>query len=185
MSSMRTVSRQQREDPEALEALLVSLCTRLEQRMVKSGLFCKEVAFNIRYRDGSIWETKVKLADPVQDAMELRKYIKDRMQAHINERNLQTLFTANLQSMGVVVYQFMKDTTLQYSLFDNRIKHDVLRKAMYNIKDKYGKNSVRKGGELVQPKVMRDAIGFGSVKDMNMTEDGEVRNPYVLEEEDW
>jgi DNA polymerase IV len=54
---------------------------------------------------------------------------------------------------------------------------------MYNIKDRYGKNVIRKGAELYDAKVMKDAIGFGSVKDM-IVEDGEVRNKYLLEEEE-
>jgi len=107
------------------------------------------------------------------------------MHTYCLARNLPTLLTTQLRSLGVVVCQFIGDKTLQYSLFDNRMKHDVLRKAMYNIKDKYGKNSVRKGGELLQPKVMRDAIGFGSVKDMSITDDGDIKNKYMLEEEDW
>ncbi|NDC39974.1 MAG: DNA polymerase IV, partial [Chitinophagia bacterium] len=185
MSTKRTVSKAQREDAQSLESLLIALCTRLEQRMVKSGVFCREASINIRYLDGSEWNDKVKFGAPIQDAMELRRYLIERMHTYCLARNLPTLLTTQLRSLGVVVCQFIGDKTLQYSLFDNRMKHDVLRKAMYNIKDKYGKNSVRKGGELLQPKVMRDAIGFGSVKDMSITDDGDIKNKYMLEEEDW
>ena len=73
---------------------------------------------------------------------------------------------------------------MQYSLFDNRIKKDVVRRVMYQIKDRFEqKNIVRKGCELFVPNVMKDAIGFGSVKDMLMKE-GEVKNKFMLEEEE-
>ena len=73
---------------------------------------------------------------------------------------------------------------MQYSLFDNRIKKDTVRRVMYQIKDRFEqKNIVRKGCELFVPNVMKVAIGFGSVKDMLMKE-GEVKNKFMLEEDD-
>ncbi len=183
MSATRSVSRQQRENRQSLDAMLIALCTRLEQRMVKSGVFCKEVTFYIRYKDHTGWDTKVKLAQPVQDGMELRSSILQKMAEQEQQRNMPTLLTNNTDSMGVGIQNFVSDKVLQYSLFDNRIRKDVLRKAMYNIKDKYGKNIVRKGSELYEPKVMKDAIGFGSVKDMVAT-GTEVRNKYLLEEDE-
>ncbi len=182
MSAMRTLSRQQRENRQSLESMLISLCTKLEQRMVKQGVFCKEVSFFIKYNDNTGWDTVVKLADPVQDAMELRNYILERVHDFEQTRHVETVFSNNTRSMCVAIQNFVSDSVLQYSLFDNRIKKDVLRKTMYNIKDKYGKNTVRKGSELIEPDVMKDAIGFGSVKDMLMNDDGEVRNKYLLEE---
>ncbi len=182
MSAMRTVSRQQRENRQALESMLISLCTRLEQRMVKQGVFCKEVSFFIKYKDNTGWDVKIKLADPVQDAMELRSYIQERIADFEKSRSIETVFSSKTQSMGVAIQNLVSDKVLQYSLFDNRLKKDVVRKVMYNIKDKYGKNLVRKGSELFEPDVMKDAIGFGSVKDMVVQDDGEVRNKYLLEE---
>ncbi len=182
MSATRTLSRQQAESPQTLDAMLISLCTRLEQRMVKHGIFCKEIHYILRYRDGTNWDTLIRLADPVQDGIELRRYILDKMQEfEVSRKTL--LFNNKTQNIGVSIQTFVSDQVLQYSLFDNRIRHDVLRKVMYNIKDKYGKNSVRKGCELFDPHVMKDAIGFGSVKDMIM-EQGEVRNKYLLEEDE-
>ena len=182
MSAMRTVSRQQRESRQALESMLISLCTRLEQRMVKQGVFCREVTFFIKYRDNTGWDTKVKLPQPVQDGIELRNYIQERIQEFEKSRGLLTIFGINTQSLGVGIESFVSDKVLQYSLFDNRLRKDILRKAMYNIKDKYGKNTVRKGSELFVPDVMKDAIGFGSVRDM-VIKDGAVKNKYLLEEE--
>ena len=72
---------------------------------------------------------------------------------------------------------------MQYSLFDNRIKKDTVRRVMYQIKDHFEHSTiVRKGCELFVPNVMKDAIGFGSVKDMVM-KGTEVKNKFLLEEE--
>lgn len=183
MSATRTLSRQQSQNRQALESMLISLCTRLEQRLVKSNLFCREVYFSIRYRDNINWDTSIKLADPVQDAMEMRSYIKERISAFESSRNLDTIFTEKTTNLTVAIQSFVKDNVMQYSLFDNRIKKDVVRKTMYNIKDRYGKNTVRKGSEMFNPHVMKDAIGFGSVKDM-LVKEGEVKNKFLLEEDD-
>jgi DNA polymerase IV len=184
MSATRTVSRQQRENRQSLESMLISLCTKLEQRMVKQGVFCREVSFFIKYKDFTSWDTKIRLAEPVQDGIELRNYIQERIGALQRSKNIDTIFTDKTQSMGVGIQSFVSDKVLQCSLFDNRLKKDIVRKAMYNIKDKYGKNIVRKGSELFEPHVMKDAIGFGSVRDMVVDEaSGEVRNKYMLEEE--
>ncbi len=183
MSATRTMSRQQSSDRQQLESMVISLCTRLEQRMVKAGLFCKEVFFSIRYRDHTNWETSIKLADPVQDAGELRAYIKERIADYERSRGIATLFTEKVTNLTVAIQGFVKDNVMQYSLFDNRLKRDVVRKVMYNIKDYYDqKNIVRKGSELFNPHVMKDAIGFGSVRDM-LVKEGKVKNKHLLEED--
>lgn len=180
MSAGRTLSRPQRNDPQALESMLISLTTRLEQRMVKQEVFCREVNFAIKYHDYTRWETKVKLANPTQDAMDLRKYIKQKMDDFEQERKGFKLFNPKIQHMVVSIANFVSDKYLQYSLFDNHIRRDWLRKAMYAIKDEYGKNSVRRAAETIQHDVMRDAIGFGSVKDLY---EGNHFNQYLLEED--
>lgn len=179
MSAGRTVSRQQREDPQALDSMLISLCTRLEQRMVKQQVCCREVTFDIRYKNGTKWDTKIRLATPSQDAMEIRSYIQQKMQEFAQQRNT-PLFNSNLQHMVVAISNFIEMSHVQYGLFDNRMRQDKVRKAMYNIKDDFGKNSVRKASETIQHKVMADAIGFGSVKDLYS---GGNFNHYLLEED--
>jgi len=183
MSATRTLSRQQSQNPQVLESMLISLCTRLEQRMVKAEIFCKEVAFSIRYKDGTSWDTAIKLAEPLQDALEMISYIKERICDFERSRNLQTVFTPLTTNLTVAISSFMKGNVMQYSLFDNRLKKDTVRKVMYQIKDHFEqKNIVRKGCELFVPNVMKDAMGFGSVKDMLMNQ-GEVKNKFMLEEE--
>ncbi len=178
MSAMRTVSAQQRESRQSLESMLVALCTRLEQRLVKQQVFCREASFFIKYKDFTGWDTRVRFTDPVQDAMELRSYIMERVHDFERSRNLETLFTNKTRSMGVAISGFVGWEHMQYSLFENRLAKDKVRKTMYDIKDRFGKNIVRKASETVEPKVMTDAIGFGSVKDLY--EDGKF-NKYLLE----
>lgn len=180
MSAGRTLSRPQRNDPQALESMLISLCTRLEQRMVKQEVFCREVDFAIKYDDRTRWDTKIKLANPTQDAIDVRKYIKQRIQVFEQEHRGFKLFNPKIQHMVVSISNFVSDKYMQYSLFDNNIRRDWLRKAMYAIKDEYGKNSVRRAAETIQHDVMRDAIGFGSVKDLY---EGNHFNQYLLEED--
>jgi DNA polymerase-4 len=183
MSATRTMSSQQSRDRQQLESMLISLCTRLEQRMVKSNMFCKEIYFAIRYRDNTKWETSIKLADPVQDAMELRNYIQERIADYERSRSLTTVFTDKTINLNVGIQSFVKGSVMQYSLFDNRMKKDTVRKVMYEIKDHFEeKNIVRKGSELYNPTIMKDAVGFGSVRDM-LVKNGEVKNKYLLEED--
>ena len=183
MSATRTMSSQQSRDRQQLESMLISLCTRLEQRLVKSNIFCKEVYFAVRYKDNTKWETSVKLAHPVQDAMELCGYIQERMADFERSRGLATIFNDKTTNITVAIQGFMKGNVMQYSLFDNRIKKDTVRKVMYQIKDHFEqKDIVRKGCELFSPDVMKDAIGFGSVRDMGLDKQGEVKNKFLLEE---
>jgi DNA polymerase IV len=185
MSATRTLSRQQSSDRQKLESMIISLCTRLEQRMVKGGLFCREVSFAIRYADHTSWDTTIKLADPIQDGIELRNYIKERITDFERSRNVETILTAKTTNLTVAIQGFVKDTVMQYSLFDNRLKRDIVRKVMYNIKDHFDqKNIVRKGCELYNPHVMKDAVGFGSVRDMGLNKEGKVKNQYLLEEDE-
>ncbi len=178
MSAMRTVSPGQR-TPQGLDSLLISLCTRLEQRLVKQGVFCREAGFFIRYRDQTGWDTRIRFERPVQDGMDIRNYILHEIRRYEQTHAPGMLLHDQAHSMGVSIHRFVSDKLVQYSLFDNDIHRDHLRKVLYQIKDKYGKNSVRKASETIMPDVMRDAIGFGSVKDMYQ---GAQFNQYLLEE---
>lgn len=184
MSATRTVSRQQRENPQALESLFISLCTRLEQRMVKQKAFCKDIYFYIRYHGMPGWDTKIHLNQPTQDALEMRQYIRQRIEAFEKEREYK-LFNTSVQGMGISISNFVKGERIQYGLFDNKINQDKARAVLYDIKDKYNKNIVRKASETVQPHEMRDAIGFGSVKDLYIADGVTDRstNQYLLEDD--
>ena len=181
MSTARMVSGKQRMNPQSLESLFVSLCTRLEQRMVKQECFCKELHFYIRYIDKPTWETKVKLGDYTQDSIEIRNYLKDKMSV-FEEHNHYSLFNNKVQHMGITVSNFLHGRREQFNLFDNKINKDIARATMYNIKDRYSRDIVRRASETISPHEMRDAIGFGSVKDFGKGE-GMKLNEYLLEDD--
>jgi hypothetical protein len=148
--------------------------------MVKQEVFCREVNFAIRYYDGTHWDIKVRLATPTQDAMDMRKHILQKIAEFENGRKGERIFSNKTQHMVVSIANFVTHKLMQYSLFDNSMRRDDLRKTMYEIKDNYGKNSVRRAAETLQHDVMRDAIGFGSVKDLY---EGKHFNHYLLEED--
>jgi DNA polymerase-4 len=182
MSATRMVSPEQRSSYEKLDALLVSLCTKLEHRLVTSGKFCHQIGFFIRYSDSTSWEMHARFNDAAQDAMEMRRYILEHMHAFEQSRNCGPLLNEKTKQMGVTIMDFLGWKDVQYGLFDNRLKQDHLRKILYGIKDRYGKYSVRKATELTERSQMVDAIGFGSVKDLY--EGGNTLNKYLLEEVD-
>jgi DNA polymerase-4 len=189
MSAGRTLSRQQRESPQALESLFISLCTRLEQRLVKQNVFCKEINLHIRYHDIPGWKTKVRLNHPIQDALEMRQYLKQRVDEFEKNHGSFRLFNNKVQHIGVSIADFVRADRVEYGLFENKLQEDTARKVLYEIKDVYGKNIVRKASEIVNPHEMRDAIGFGSVKDLYINADalseGDERetNKYLLEDD--
>lgn len=166
MSAMRTLSAKTRQSKQALMGMLISLCTRLEQRMVKSEIFCKEIYFYAGYYQNAEWKTSIKLQQPLQDAIDIVHHILQRINTYEQQTNTAKIFTRDMRAMSVIVGDFVDARYLQYSLFDNRLKKDVLRKTVYNIKDRFGKNTVRKACEIIEDGHMKDAIGFGSVKDM-------------------
>jgi DNA polymerase-4 len=179
MSATRTIGAEQRASKQSLESLLVSLCTRLEQRLVKQDVFCRNISFFIRYNDNTGWDTNLVVQQPLQDAMDMRRHIAERMM-HFEQTHGAEVLNNKAVQMGVNIADFTPTTHIQGNLFDNTLQATKARKAMYALKDKYGKNIVRKASETVSPNEMVDAIGFGSVKDLYQ---GDNFNKYLLEED--
>lgn len=187
MSVMRSISKEIRAQQKTLLALLNTMCTRLEQRLVKQRIFCRDIHFYAHYYNAFVWETAVSLKQPVQDGMEIMQQIMQRVKVYETQTKY-TLFNNSMKSMNIVVSNFVNDTLIQYTLFDNVLEKNLLRRTVYQIKDRFGKNSVRKASEIIQTGTMRDAIGFGSVKDLynlNSTEENKTYlNQYMLEEDE-
>ncbi len=165
MQAMRQISVSQRKNTKMLEDLLVSLCTTLEKRMVKQGVYAKDIMFSARYENGKEFKTHINGdKNPVQDAMKMMQYIKNRMEAFQKENHCEPVINTNLVMMGVNVYNFIPDAALQFDMFENNVQQHRLRKTMYDIKKKFGNDSIIKAAELHDEEVYKDAIGFGSVK---------------------
>jgi Nucleotidyltransferase/DNA polymerase involved in DNA repair len=182
MSAMRSLSLKNRSSYEALRSMLISLCTWLEQRMVKQNVFCRELSFYAHYYNAPEWKVHIKLLQPLQDAMEMLQYIEHRISEYEKYGGLRVLRN-DMMDMGVVVGNFIASDEVQYGLFDNKMQADRLRKVMYTIKDQYGKNMVRKASETIESGQMKDAIGFGSVKDLYQSIDDKMFNNFLLEED--
>ncbi len=69
-------------------------------------------------------------------------------------------------SISIVVSHFVDNTMVQYNLFEDNSKKDHLRKIVYDLKDKFGKNKLMRAIEVKEGDLMQDVIGFGSVKDL-------------------
>jgi len=182
MSTGRMVSGKQSNSRQTMDSLIIALCTTLEQRLVKKKIFCRQGIFFIAYRNGTSWKTQMQFEYPLQDGMELRDHIFHKVTEYEKATNIPNLLGTEVQSINVAIFNFIGSDIIQYNLFDNRINKDHLRKVMYDIKDRYGKNSVRKASEIIERDVLKDAIGFGSVKDLNAAE-GKLNN-FLLEEQD-
>ena len=180
MGAGRTVSAQQSSSLQIMDALIISLCTRLEQRMVKQSVFCRQANFSVGYKNRNDWRILIQFGNPLQDAIELRSYITQRIKEYETAYSFPIL-NKDVLSINITVNNFISAKFIQYNLFDNRIQQDALRRTMYVIKNKYGKNSVRKACETIEPDVMKDAIGFGSVKELNADSDDGLNN-FLLEE---
>ncbi len=148
-----------------LDDLLVSLCTTLEKRMVKQEVYAKEVMFTARYENGLYYkETFHCEKNPVQDAMKMILLIKNRMEHFQKQNRCEPVINTQMNMMGVNVFNFIPACALQYDMFENNVQQHHLRKTMYDIKKKFGNDSILKAAELQEVEVYKDAIGFGSVK---------------------
>jgi len=68
--------------------------------------------------------------------------------------------------MRVSVTNFVDNSNVLYSLFEDISREDTARKTMHQIKDKFGQDKLVRAVEMTDGKVIKDVIGFGSVKDL-------------------
>lgn len=96
----------------------------------------KEASFFIKYRNFASWDTHIRFAQPMQDAMDLRSYIMDRIHELEHRHHISNMLNDQTRSIGVIIQNFIKDYNVPYTLFDgNRMQFDKVRKVMYHIKD--------------------------------------------------
>lgn len=165
MSAVRTLSQQQRNNPKELQDIFVGLCMKLETRLVKHHFFCKTIGFTCSYQNRAGWDININLQQPLQDGTDMYKFLTQKIKQAEKERNCQ-VFNPELRTIGVLINNFITDKNMQYELFDNNIRRDHLRRTVYDIKDKYGSAKIIKAVEMREKDIVRDIIGFGSVKDM-------------------
>ncbi|MFD1142617.1 DNA polymerase IV [Larkinella insperata] len=167
MQAMRTVSAGQRQSPEQLDELLQSLCLSLERRMIKQDVFCQDVTFYCRYHDGRNYCDEIKLPEPGQDSMELYTLIRQRFGRFQDVDRCEPILSCSIRSMSVSVSRFMPAQLVPFSLFENNTRKNTLRKAVYDVKAKFGSDKIMRATELRDHPVFRTVMGFGSIKDLD------------------
>lgn len=171
MQAMRQLSREQRISKEHRESLLIALCMKLERRMLQQKVYCQELACYTKYGAGGNWKAKVRLTQPLQDGNALLKIIQDKMkqyeQIHVGDK----LLNPDLRALCVYVSDFIPEDQLQYHLFEDEVKNGKLRRLQFDINQRYGSHTLIRATELSHGRVLRDAIGFGSVKDLTALDD--------------
>jgi len=166
MQAMRQISSEKRKSVENLENLLVSLCMTLEKRMVRNAVFCREIYFYCTYEEGA-WKDHITTQVPIQDGTEILQIIKRRIRSAEANAKTGSIINTSIKAMGVSVGDFVSDEALQYHLFENNVQKNQLRKVVYDVKNKFGLDKIMKAAEIGGSPAMRDAIGFGSVKDLH------------------
>lgn len=166
MQAMRQISAAQRKNVQSLFDLLVSLCVTLEKRMVKQEVYCKEIIFTASYENGRTVKEHFKCSKPVQDAMEILQLIKNRIEKFQQVNDCEPVINNHLTAIGVNVFDFIPGDSIQFNMFENNVQKHNLRKTLYGIRKKFGNESILKAVELQDEPAMKDAIGFGSVKDL-------------------
>jgi DNA polymerase-4 len=167
MQAMRHLSSAQRSEPKNIETILLSLCLTLERRMVEAGMFCKTLGFHTRYENGYSYSDNISTSIPMQDGTEIMQALKKRMQHYEKINHSEPVLNGNTISLSVYVGDFVNEHSVQYGFFEDHSKKDKLRKTVYALKDKFGYGKLIKGAEAGNEHLVKDVIGFGSVKDLN------------------
>jgi DNA polymerase-4 len=170
MQAMRQISKEQRRSVDTLTQLFLTLCMTLEKRMVKEEVFCNEITFFSNYESGKVWKEHIITNKPVQDGIEIKKLIEMRMKPFEEIHKCEPVINSMMTSMGVTVGRFVPADTIQYEMFSKDVTKDSLRKLTYRIKDKYGSDIIMRAIELGDETILKDVIGFGSVKDLHHDE---------------
>ncbi|MBI3519391.1 MAG: DNA polymerase IV [Bacteroidetes bacterium] len=173
MQAMRHLNKEQRASNESIHELLVALCLTLERRMVKRRIFANTLSFYFRYANGEYWDDHLNLSSPIQDGADIYTAVISRIQ-EFEKQTRGVVIHRGIISISLSVSRFMDHTMVQYNLFEDHSKKDHLRKVVYNLKDKFGKQKLMRAVELKEGEIIQDVIGFGSVKDLYNDEQTEL-----------
>jgi DNA polymerase-4 len=166
MQAMRQISKEKRQHINYIDQLFMTLCLTLEKRMVNHKFYCKSVGFTAIYEDGTRWDDAFTITTPVQDAISLMQMIRIRVDKFEKLTNTGPIFNTQISSMRVGVTNFVNNGNMLYSLFEDMDRKETALKTMHEIKDKFGSDKLVRAIEMTDGKVIKDVIGFGSVKDL-------------------
>ena len=171
MQAMRHLSMAQRKDLVDIESILLSLCLTLERRMVDANVFCRTIGFYTRYEDGYSYSDNINMSIPMQDGADILQALKKRMKQYQEVNKCDAIINENATSFSVFVGGFVNESAVQYGMFEDNSKKDKLRKTVYAMKGKFGLNKLIRGAELNDETIVKDVIGFVSIKDLHETID--------------
>lgn len=166
MQAMRQLSAANRKNPVFVEGLFRTLCLTLERRMVGHNFYCHSAGFCITYTNGTRWEDGFRLGIPVQDGIALMRMFEKRIAEFERQRPGLKVFDSEISSMRAAVGDFMNNDGMNYSLFDDIDQQEKARKTLYSIKKAFGSEKLMRASEVHDGHVVKDVIGFGSVKDL-------------------
>lgn len=166
MQAMRQISAEKRQYISYIEQLFMTLCLTLEKRMVSHKFYCKSVGFTAMYADGTRWDDAFTISTPFQDAISLMQMIRVRMGKFEQLTGTPPVLNTQVTSMRVAVTNFVNNGNMLYSLFEDMERKETAFKTMHEIKDKFGSDKLIRAIEMTDGKVIKDVIGFGSVKDL-------------------
>lgn len=166
MQAMRQVSKAQRASIDTIYDILRALCLQLEKRMVKHELAAHFIGCSFNYEEEIGWSDHLRTNIAIQDGIELMNVILDRVKKHEQEHDAPPVINNTITSMGVYVTEFKGSELIQLNFFSSSLEKDKLRKVVYNIKDKFGFEKILHAAELQDTPVLKDVIGFGSIKDL-------------------
>lgn len=165
MQAMRHLSKEQRLNSHSINEIIVALCLALERRMMKRNIFANTLGFGLRYANSDRWDDYLKLSMPIQDGAEIYNALMERVEDFEKKYPGEPIIHPGIISVNIYVSHFIDKTMVQYNLFEDNSKKDHLRKVVYDLKNKFGKQKLLRAVELREGEIMQDVIGFGSVKD--------------------
>jgi len=167
MQAQRQISGDKRQNIAYIDQLFMTLCLTLEKRMVRHKFYCKNIGFTARYEDDSRWDDAFTISTPVQDAVSLMQMIRIRIEKFENLHRVGPIMNTRITSMRVAVTDFVDNGDMLYNLFEDMDQKQTALKTMHEIKDKFGPTKLVRAMELTETQVVKDVIGFGSVKDLS------------------
>ncbi|WP_462265402.1 DNA polymerase Y family protein [Mucilaginibacter sp.] len=167
MQAMRQISGEKRQSMQYIEQLFMTLCLTLEKRMVKHKFYCKAVGFTANYENGSRWDDAFTITTPVQDAISLMRMIRIRIEKFEETTGSAPVFNQQVTGLRVAVTNFVDNGDMLFNLFENLEQQQTALKTMHAIKDRFGADKLMRAVEMTDGKVVKDVIGFGSVKDLS------------------
>ena len=166
MQAMRQISKEQRASINTLYDILRALCLQLEKRLAGHNLYAHFLAFSCKYEDGSSYYDYLQTDIAIQGAIEMQDIVLSRIREKEKEYTIESIINCNITRMSIWVTKFSSADYIQLALFGDSLRKDNLRKVVYSVKEQFGFEKIQLAGELTDTPVMKDVIGFGSIKDL-------------------